>query len=164
MRFILFCLFLCIGFAKDISGYYLLPKNEKGIESIVRIFKHDQKYYAYGFASKDGKSAGLDVKNPDATLRNREVRGILFVWDLENQENSNKFFNGRIYNYADGKTYYLKGESIDDVLVFKASVDSKGLFGKTLKWKKMTDEEMRDFIDKDVYFDDVQLQLDEKRK
>lgn len=161
---LLFYFLLGFVFSNSIAGYYLLPKNEMGIESVVRVFEYKQKYYAYGFASKNNKSAGMDIKNPDISLRNREIRGMLFVWDLEKDKDSDRFINGKIYNYVNGKTYYLKAENKDNMLILKASVDSRGLFGKTLEWKKMTAEEASEFVSKDIFFDDVQSYLSNETK
>lgn len=133
----------------NIAGYYLLPKNENGVESVVRVFEENNKYYAYGFASKSGIDLGLDTKNPDEEKRKQKIRGSIFLWNLVKKSDT-RYEDGKIYNYVNGKTYYMKAEVKDDTLVVKASVDKKGLFGKTFVWKKLTSQEVEPFLERDI--------------
>lgn len=150
---IIFSVLIFLGslFGNNIVGYYLLPKNDQGVESIARVFEKDGKYYAYGFASKSGVDIGLDVKNPNKELQTRKIRGIVFLWNLQQKpKDENSYINGKIYNYSNGKTYYAKAEFKNDTLSIKASVDSSGLFGKTLVWKKLTQEEVEPYLSREL--------------
>ena len=50
------------------------------------------------------KNPRKDVKNDDKSLRDRQIVGILVVWDLKH-EGGGKWDDGSIYNPADGDTY-----------------------------------------------------------
>ncbi|WP_104696808.1 MULTISPECIES: DUF2147 domain-containing protein [unclassified Helicobacter] len=156
--FIIVFVFALHSLLGDIAGYYLLPKNEDGVESVVRIFKEKNKYYAYGFASKNNVDLGLDTKNPNEEKRKQEIRGSIFLWDLI-EKSDEKYGDGRIYNYVNGKTYYVKAEVKGEMLIVKASVDKKGLFGKTFNWKKLTPQEIEPFLQKDIDLEIVKQKL-----
>lgn len=148
---VVFSIFIFLSgiFGADITGYYILPKNEHGLESVVRVFEKDNKYYAYGFTSKDNADFGYDVKNPNKELQKRRVKGSVFVWNLQ-KKSEDKYVGGKVYNYVNGKTYYAKAEVKGDDLVIRASSDSVGMFGKTIIWKKLSKEEVEPYLSRDV--------------
>lgn len=127
--------------AQEIEGYYLTHVNEKGKQSIVEIFKHNGKYFAYGFATTDG-SPSIDEKNPDEKLRGRKMSGVVFVWNLV--QDKKEWSGGKIYNYASGKTYDASAwfDKKGDLIV-KASVWG---FGKEFVWKKMSEKEVEQYL------------------
>lgn len=133
---------MCVGiYAQTLEGYYLTHPNERGVQAVVEIFQKDQKYFAYGFANTDG-SASKDQNNPDEKLRGRDMNGVIFVWNLV--KDKNEWSGGKIYNYANGKTYDASAwfDKNGD-LVVKASVWG---FGKKLIWKKITQEEAEKYF------------------
>lgn len=127
--------------AYDLNGYYLTDKDDEGKQSIVEIFERDGVFYAYGFATTDGR-VSYDAHNPDAKLRGREMGGVVFLWGLK--PDGNEWDGGRIYNYVTGKTYDAKAWFKDENnLKIKASVWG---FGKTLDWKRLSDEEVKQYL------------------
>lgn len=130
------------AFAQEICGYYILEKNDKGSQTIAEVFEKDGKYYAYGFANTDGK-ASYDVNNPDEKLKNRPLRGVVFLWGLI--KDGNEYDDGKIYNNANGKTYSASAKLEGDTLKVKATVWG---FGKTLTWRKLSEEQVAPYLDK----------------
>lgn len=130
------------AFAQGICGYYILEKNDKGNQSIVEVFQKDGKYYAYGFANTDG-SVSYDVNNPDEKLKNRPLNGAVFMWGLV--KDGDEYDDGKIYNNANGKTYSASAKLEGDTLKVRATVWG---FGKTLTWKRLSDEQVAPYLDK----------------
>lgn len=131
--------FLLQIWAVDIAGIYAI--SFESTESYVEIFKKNGKYYGVGFANKDGSPGGKDKNNPDPKLRERDLHKAVFLYNLV-EEKDNKFEDGKIYNYKDGKTYHASAKLVGNTLEIKASKDSMGIFGRTLKWRKLSNSEV----------------------
>ncbi|MGL4367852.1 MAG: DUF2147 domain-containing protein [Brevinemataceae bacterium] len=128
--------------ADDITGLWIMQKSDAGDVNIADIFKKNGKYYAYAFVSKDKQvKHTLDVNNPDPNLRSRSLGEVVFLYDLVFQNGS--WGNGEIYNPDSGKYFFLKGSLSKDkkVLTWRASIDSAGVFGKTMRWKRVDNPE-----------------------
>ncbi|MWV61794.1 DUF2147 domain-containing protein [Helicobacter saguini] len=147
LKFLALLLALNVAFAVDISGVYALTFGET--ESYVEVFKKNNKYYAVGFANKDGSEGGKDVNNPDPKLRDRNLHRVVFMWNLV-EEKENKFEDGTIYNHKDGKLYHASAKLDGNILKVVASKDSAGIFGKTLKWRKLNANELSAIADKRI--------------
>lgn len=157
MRVILSCFIVCFSailWASDISGVYAVKTDSD--ESYIEIFKKNGKFYGVGFANKSGKSSGNDIKNPDPKLRDRKVGGSVFLWNLEHKED-NKYHNGKLYNFQNGTTYYVSAKQLNNTLELRVSKDKKGLFGKTLSWRKMSDKEIAPYQAKRPNIETLQL-------
>lgn len=143
MRVLFFSLLLgVLAFGGEIEGLYLLEKDDTGNQSVAEVFEKDGKYYAYGFANTNG-SASYDVNNPDAKLKGRPLKGVVFMWGLS--KDGNGYSGGRIYNTGNGKTYDASAKVDGDKLLIKASVWG---FGKTLTWTRLNEEDSKAYIDK----------------
>ncbi|RDU66207.1 DUF2147 domain-containing protein [Helicobacter didelphidarum] len=132
------CLFNMV-WAVDISGIYKVEF--EGKETYVEIFKKNNKFYAVGFANKDGVSSDKDLKNPNPALRDRDVRGSVFVWNLT-KKSAGEYAGGRIYSFSNGGEYHASAKFDGNILKLKASKDSMGFFGKTFEWHKLSDTEI----------------------
>lgn len=134
----LFCLFCVLpAAAAELKGDFITHVGESGRQSVVEFFERDGKYYAYGYANVDGSGPQPDINNPDPELRTRVDKGTVFVYGL--QKSGDSYKNGFVYNYDDGKTYYLKATFTDDnTLEMRASVDKLGMLGSTMVWKRLT--------------------------
>lgn len=137
MRTLLCFLMMCFGsvWASDIAGLYTLSMDND--ESYIEVFQRDGKYYAVGFGNKSGVDSGNDIKNPNPKLRDRKIGGSVFLWNLTHKE-GDTYHGGRIYNFKNGQTYYVRADYVNDTLKLRASKDKKGSMGKTILWKKMS--------------------------
>lgn len=148
MRFFAICcaLFCALGisYAAELKGDFITHVGDSGRQSIVEFFERDGKYYAYGYANVDGSGPKPDTVNPNPKLRSRVDKGTVFVYGL--QKSGDSYKNGLVYNYDDGKEYYLKAHFVDDnTLEMRASVDSFGMAGKTIIWKRLTKEQVEKY-------------------
>ena len=142
--FTTFCVFgvLSISANAAVHGIYVLPKNDKGKESLVEIFEKNGKLYGVGFGTKDGSpNTDVDSKNPDKKMQNRPVRGSVF---LEMSCKSDDTCVGKVYSFDKGKVYPIKTTLKNNLLQIKVDV----LFGPTLEWKKLNEAESAPFNDK----------------
>lgn len=134
-----FMIFATYIFAKDITGFYLLPKDSKERQSVVEIFSKNNKFYGVGFTTTKGINNDLDSKNPNPSMRSRHVRGSVFL----ELECSNMECKGNIYSFEKGKTYPTKVVLRDNKLEFAINV----LFGPTFIWEKLNDMQMMPYQD-----------------
>lgn len=121
----------------EIVGLWVMEPDASGRETIVEVFKEGSKYYANGFAYINDSASDADSANPDPKLQNRLIKHIVFAYDLS--FDGKEWSDGEIYNIANGKYYFLKGTLSKDLkhIIWKATIDKAGLFGKTLTWKKL---------------------------
>ena len=136
------------AFGEGITGLWRTTADPQGNIPIANLFEKDNKFYAvfFSFSSdnkifkslKEFKNAEnpKDTENPDESLRDRYQRDILVVSSLEKK--GNKLKNGKIYNPKSGKYYYFKGKILEDEnkIVWKASIDKGGVFGKKFIWER----------------------------
>ncbi|WP_395002097.1 DUF2147 domain-containing protein [uncultured Helicobacter sp.] len=135
----------CLGMVSlnaAVSGIYLLPKDDKGKGSVAEIFEKNGRFYGVGFAASDGSvNTDVDSKNPNKALQSRPVRGSVF---LEMSCKSDDTCVGRMYSFDKGKIYPIKSSLKNDNLSIKIDV----LFGPTLEWQKLSEEQAKPFADK----------------
>jgi len=113
--------------ADEIIGLYWSPKKDAKIE----IFKRGNKYY--------GRSAWVasmrkDVKNPDETLKDREVLGIELLTGFSFNEGS--YTDGKIYDPESGKTYDCKLTLTGKILKVRGYIGIS-LFGRTETFERI---------------------------
>lgn len=125
-----------IAFAVDISGLY--DMNFDGDDNYVEIFQKNKKYYAVAFANKkeieNGENNKLKVENSKTSV---------FVWNLV-ESKEGKFTGGQILNVKNNHVYYVSAKyDGGDILQVKVSKDKAGVFGMTLKWRKLNENEIK---------------------
>ena len=113
--------------ADEIIGVYWSPEKDAKIE----IFKRDNRYY--------GRSVWVaamrkDVKNPDETLKRREVLGIELLTGFLFTDNS--YANGKIYDPETGKTYECKMTLTENILKVRGYIGIS-LFGRTETFERI---------------------------
>ena len=119
----------------DIIGYWLSSRDKvSGRYSIVEIFKKDGKYFAYQVVFMDLQPSKKDELNQNFALRDREVLGSVYVYNLE-RESQNSYINGRYYDFNKGKSFHLKARLECDKLILLVSADNVGFLGKQKIYK-----------------------------
>lgn len=133
--------------AKDVEGFWSMPEKPKGRMKVAKIIVIGNKVYAYGIALHDNVKSTLDDHNPDKSLRNKDLKGLIFIYDIvfENDEWS----TGRIYHTDQGSSYYVKISLSEDknTLFVRASLDKGGVVGATVEWKRLSKEESSKYSD-----------------
>lgn len=120
---------------------------KSGRQSIVEFFTKSNgsktKIYAYGYANVDGSGPKKDIKNPNPKLRERVDKGAVFVYGLSKSADECVYEGGEVYNYDDGKTYYLKITiESNGNLSLRASLDKKGWLGESLTWTPLSQQDI----------------------
>lgn len=111
------------------DGIFELVETERGIEGITRW----------------GKKPMLDSKNPDKTLRSRNLKGITFLWGFEYDKKKNTWKDGKVYDPTSGKTYSAKLQLIDGGKRLKMrGYVGVSLFGRTAKFDPVMSADMPD--------------------
>lgn len=105
----------------EITGLYWSPKKDAKIE----IYKKGTYYFG---RSVWIANPGKDSKNPNESLKNRDVLGIElltnFIWDKD------AYTNGKIYDPESGKTYDCKMTLNGNMLKVRGYIGIS-LFGRT---------------------------------
>ena len=135
-------LFLLLAFVSTTSFMSDSPDDIVGIwkdgdgKGHVQIFKQQNKYYGKIIWLKDSKSTDgkpkVDRKNPNTSLRNRPIVGLVMLRDFKFDEG--EWTNGYIYNPSDGKEYkaYMKLKDRNTLAV--RGYVGISLIGKTDTW------------------------------
>lgn len=133
--------------AKDVEGFWAMPEKTKGRMKIAKIIVIDNKVYAYGIALHDDVKSTLDIHNPNKSLRDKDLKGLIFIYDIEFKDG--EWQTGRIYHTDQGSTYYAKISLSDDkkTLFLKASLDKRGIVGATVEWTRLSKEESNKYSD-----------------
>lgn len=119
----------------DIIGFWLSPKDRhSGRVSIVEIFKKDGKYFAYNVAFMDNLPSIKDSQNENFALRDREVLGSVYMYNLERIK-QNSYVNGRYYDFNKGKIFHLKVRLECNTLIAIVSADNIGFLGRKKVYK-----------------------------
>ena len=117
--------------ADDIIGKYHLP-NKLDLE----IYKVGNKYFGKIIALngyEDGQT--IDVKNPDDSMQNQPLVGMVILKDLEWDEDDKQWINGKMYGPEKGMVFNLK---VTEMMEQKIEVvGSKYLFWHTLEWSRL---------------------------
>jgi uncharacterized protein (DUF2147 family) len=105
----------------EITGLYWSPKKDAKIE----IYKNGGEYFGRSiWVAYPGK----DSKNPNETLKNREVQGINLFSGFHYSDGS--YTSGKVYDPESGKTYDCKMSLKGDILKVRGYIGIS-LFGRT---------------------------------
>ncbi|WP_442588261.1 DUF2147 domain-containing protein [Pedobacter sp. AW31-3R] len=128
--------FTCLAQNKDaIVGSWV---NATG-EAHVNIFKKGDKYYgkiAWLKTPKDEKgNVKTDLKNPDASLRSRQILGMEMLKDFVYEDG--KWTDGKIYDPKSGKTYSCNMNIKDNGDLNMRGYIGISLIGRSETWKRV---------------------------
>lgn len=124
----------------DINGIWEIPEEISGQFSIGEIFSENDRAFAYVFEylqDMNGKFIRRDIENEESNAHTLARK--IFIANLKFDEG--KWSEGRIYNPNDGQIYHIKAELSSDkqTLSLRVSLDSFGILGKTLQWRRIQD-------------------------
>lgn len=119
----------------DILGKWLYESGDAKME----VVEQNGKYVGIIMAAKssleaDGKTSKKDVNNPDESLRNKDVVGMINLKGLHYDDG--EYVDGKIYDISTGKTWDCYLEIEGDVMHFTGFIGAKWL-GKTVKWNRI---------------------------
>lgn len=85
--------------------------------------------------SKSGESGRIDSNNPDPELRDRPLKGLVFLKDFV-EKKPGHWKGGTIYDPNNGKTYKCKITQIDADTIEIRGYIGISLIGRTVTWKR----------------------------
>lgn len=130
----------------DIAGYWLSDRDEySGRVSIVEFLKKDGKYFAYPIMFMDSLPSKKDILNQKFSLRDREVLGSVYMYNLE-KSTDNTYINGRYYDFNNGKIFHLRANLMCDKLVLIVSADNIGVLGKRKVYEYVSERDIEFYI------------------
>ncbi len=128
--------------ADDILGDWYLPEEKsEGVvgEPIAQIFKHDGKYYAYGFALKD-KAGNImaDMEGVTEEEKAALMENIVFLGHLRFEDG--KWVDGILYSSKNKRYFFVTiTMSEDKNKLFVEVAQKKGSkYSRTLEWTRAT--------------------------
>ena len=135
----LFFLFPMLLFSQenDICGKWIEEKKQSHIE----IYKTDNNQYEGRIVwllepiNEEGEIK-KDTKNPDITLRNQTIDGLIIVKNLEYLDND-EWGKGNIYDARSGKTYSLNAKLKNKNTLFMRGYIGFSLIGKSTIWTRV---------------------------
>ncbi|MFM2359556.1 MAG: hypothetical protein RLY16_1549 [Bacteroidota bacterium] len=116
----------------QIIGTWWTPAKDGKIE----MYKSGNKYYGKILS---GKSNRKDVNNPNPALRNRDLAGLVILYEFEYDADDQEWVNGKIYDPNSGKTYSCKIWLIENGQFMKV----KGFIGFSMLGRSETFERVR---------------------
>jgi len=124
--------FATLGYAQDqIAGKWNTADNQGKVE----IYKSKATYSGKILSLKNGKNADgtdkTDKKNPDKSLRNKPIKGLVIVTGLQYKDG--KWINGKVYDPESGRTYNCEVRLEDGKLKLKGKW---GPFSRTQTWTR----------------------------
>lgn len=130
----------------DITGFWISPKDRhSGRISIVEIIKKDGKYFAYNVAFMDNLPSIKDSFNQNFALRDREVLGSVYMYNLE-RSGQDSYINGRYYDFNKGKSFHLKVRLDCNEIIAIVSADNVGFLGSKKVYKSLLKSEAEFYI------------------
>ena len=141
-------LFLLIAFftmsvtasADDVSAYYGLWWNEDR-SGIFELQAADGG--SIEGVTRWGKGQDKDINNPDPALRDRDLKGISFLYGFEYVAKKNRWKDGKVYDPGNGKTYSAKMELEKGGSILKMrGYIGVSLLGRTARFERVSDADM----------------------
>lgn len=130
----------------DIVGYWLTPKDKQfGRESIMEIVKKDGKYFGYKVVFLDSLPSQKDMKNERYSLRDRNILGSIYIYDLEKNA-QDSYIKGRYYDFDIGKTFYLRIRFKCDTMILNTSIDNLGILGNKKIYRYISPSDAKFYI------------------
>ncbi len=105
----------------------------------MEIFKNGDLYFGkllWGnkVVEADGRTSKKDLKNPDASLRTRDIIGIVNLRNLKLEDG--EYVDGKIYDPPSGKTYDCKAWLEEGKLNIRGYI-GLSMIGRTATWHKL---------------------------
>lgn len=123
------------AFAQNVIGKWKLSTGT----AIVEVYQSGDVYngrivWLKNPTAEDGSPA-VDAKNPNEKLRSRKLMGLNMLSGLK--KDGSEYTGVKIYDPANGKTYYCSMEVVGNVLKVRGSLDKMGMLGRTMDWYRV---------------------------
>ena len=126
---------LCAASAQNVLGKWKLENGSAIVEVYKSGYVFNGKIVWLNEATEDDGSPAVDKNNPDPALQKRQLIGLNMLHGLK--FDGEEYSGGRIYDPANGKTYYCSFKVEGNTLRVRGSLDKKGFLGRTMNWYRV---------------------------
>jgi uncharacterized protein (DUF2147 family) len=121
--------------AQDVLGKWKLENGS----AIVQVYQSGDSFngkivWLQKATEADGTPA-VDKNNPDPAKQSRKLIGLNMLFGLKKV--GDEYTGGKIYDPANGKTYYCSFKVEGNTLRVRGSLDKKGFLGRTMNWYRV---------------------------
>ena len=121
--------------AQDVLGKWKLENGS----AIVQVYQSGDSFngkivWLQKATEADGTPA-VDKNNPDPAKQSRKLMGLNMLFGLKKV--GDEYTGGKIYDPANGKTYYCSFKVEGNTLRVRGSLDKKGFLGRTMNWYRV---------------------------
>lgn len=121
--------------AQDVLGKWKL----ENCSAIVQVYQSGDSFngkivWLQKATEADGTPA-VDKNNPDPAKQSRKLIGLNMLFGLKKV--GDEYTGGKIYDPANGKTYYCSFKVEGNTLRVRGSLDKKGFLGRTMNWYRV---------------------------
>ena len=121
--------------AQDVLGKWKLENGS----AIVQVYQSGDSFngkivWLQKATEADGTPA-VDKNNPDPAKQSRKLIGLNMLFGLKKV--GDEYTGGKIYDPANGKTYYCSFKVEGNTLKVRGSLDKKGVLGRTMTWYRV---------------------------
>jgi uncharacterized protein (DUF2147 family) len=134
---------------KGVYGYWKHVDEDTGrTTSIFKLFEYQGKLVGKILKTfpKPGVKAQTVCTECSGSLKDKPIAGMVFFWNfVRDDENPNKWVDGKVLNPEDGKTYNAEAELSDGgkTLAVFGYIRLLVKVGGTSKWQRPTPEELQ---------------------
>ena len=126
---------LAAAFAQDVIGKWKLEDGSAIVEVYQQGDVFNGKIVWLQKATEADGSPAVDKNNPDPAKQSRKLMGLNMLSGLK--KTGNEYTGGKIYDPANGKTYYCSFKVEGNTLKVRGSLDKKGVLGRTMTWYRV---------------------------
>ena len=121
--------------AQDVLGKWKLENGS----AIVQVYQSGDSFngkivWLQKATEADGTPA-VDKNNPDPAKQSSKLIGLNMLFGLKKV--GDEYTGGKIYDPANGKTYYCSFKVEGNTLRVRGSLDKKGFLGRTMNWYRV---------------------------
>lgn len=121
--------------AQEVLGKWKLENGS----AIVQVYQSGDSFngkivWLQKATEADGTPA-VDKNNPDPAKQSRKLIGLNMLFGLKKV--GDEYTGGKIYDPANGKTYYCSFKVEGNTLRVRGSLDKKGFLGRTMNWYRV---------------------------
>ena len=121
--------------AQDVLGKWKLENGS----AIVQVYQSGDSFngkivWLQKATEADGTPA-VDKNNPDPAKQSRKLIGLNMLFGLKKV--GDEYTGGKIYDPANGKTYYCSFKVEGNTLRVRGSLDKNGFLGRTMNWYRV---------------------------
>lgn len=118
--------------AQDVLGKWKLENGSAIVEVYQSGDNFNGKIVWLRDDTEDDGTPAIDKNNPDPTLQKRQLIGLNMLSGLK--KDGDEYSGGKIYDPANGKTYYCSFKVEGNTLRVRGSLDKRGFLGRTMNW------------------------------